>query len=174
MIETPRLVLRRFTADDLEPLAAILLHPEVSRWLGPHAATRDDVARAIDRYDVHWETLGFGRFAVVDRTSGVLVGRAGVMREAAWMATECRDEIGWAIDPGRWHEGLATEASAAALGDVFGRVGLVQVVSFTSLANAASIRVMAKLGLALGGTTSWAGTEHVWYAVSARREHVSD
>ncbi|MBA2293754.1 MAG: GNAT family N-acetyltransferase [Actinobacteria bacterium] len=95
-------------------------------------------------------------------------------RLLAWTATVCRDEIGWAIDPARWGEGLATEAAAAAPRDTFERVRLERVVSFTSLANIASTRVMERLGLERGGTTEWAGSEHVWYTVSAQREHVSD
>ena len=168
-IETARLLLRPFTADDLEPLAAILLHPDVVRWLGPPDATVGDVQRALERYDRHWGERGYGRLAVCDRASGVLVGRTGVMHEATWGATACKDEIGWAIDRDRWGEGLATEAAAAALEDAFGRVGLEQVVSYTLPENAASIRVMEKLRLRRGGTTEWAGSENVWYSITADR-----
>ena len=94
-IETERLVLRQLTPDHLEPLAAILLHPEVARWLGPPDASIDDVARAIDRYERHWETRCYGRLAVCDRVSGALLGRAGVMHEERWTATDCKDELGW-------------------------------------------------------------------------------
>jgi RimJ/RimL family protein N-acetyltransferase len=168
-IETARLLLRRFTADDVEPLASILLHPEVVRWLGPPSATSTDVRLAPERYDRHWDERGYGRFAVCDRTSGTLVGRAGVMHEAAWTASACKDEIGWAIDHGRWGEGLATEAAAAALRDAFERVGLEQVVSYTRRQNGASIRVMEKLGLERRGAVVWEGSEHVWYSIGADR-----
>jgi RimJ/RimL family protein N-acetyltransferase len=96
-IETERLVLRRWRPEDIESLAAILLHPAVLAWLGPPDASRDDVADALARYDRHWEAHGFGRLAVVDRGTGELVGRTGVMREPDWEATACKDEIGWAI-----------------------------------------------------------------------------
>jgi RimJ/RimL family protein N-acetyltransferase len=161
-------VLRRFSPDDVEPLAAILLHPDVAGWLGPPGADADDVAHAIGRYERHWGTYGFGRLAVVDRATGALVGRVGVMRQPAWTATDCKDEIGWAIDRRRWGEGLATEAAAAALHDVFDRVGLEQVVSFALPANTASIRVMEKLGLARRGEAGWKGQRHVWYSIAAQ------
>jgi len=175
-LETERLVLRRWRADDIEPLAAILLHPDVLAWIGRAGGNRDDVARAIERYDRHWEAHGFGRLAVVDRTTGELVGRAGVMRQPDWKATPCKDEIGWAIAPSRWGDGIATEAASAALRDVFDRAGLERVVSFALPANAASLRVMAKLGFMPGGTADWKGTSHVWRSLPADRfvREVSD
>ena len=165
-IETERLVLRQFTPDDLEPLAAILLHPEVARWLGPPDASIDDVARAIDRYERHWETRGYGRLAVCDRVTGGLLGRAGVVHEERWTATTCKDELGWATERARWGEGLATEAARAVLRDAFERAGLREVIAFTTPTNTASLRVMAKLGLERRGTTTWAGGPHVWAGTS--------
>ena len=168
-IETARLVLRRFEAEDLEPLASILLHADVAGRLGSPDATTMDVRQALERYERHWDERGYGRLAVCERTTGTLLGRAGVMYEAAWTATACKDEIGWVIDRGLWGQGLATEAAAAALADVFRRVGLEQVVSYTSPDNTASLRVMEKLGLVRGGKTRWNGSEHVWYSITADR-----
>lgn len=163
-IETERLVLRRWRDDDLEPLARILLHPDVARWLDAADATIDDVARVIERYQKHWQELGFGRFAVEDRASGALVGRAGIMWENSWLAGACKHEVGWVIDPPRWGEGLATEAATAAIADGFARCHLDRVVAFTPPENLASRRVMEKCGLHLIGTASWNGRIHVWYA----------
>jgi RimJ/RimL family protein N-acetyltransferase len=166
-LETERLVLRRWRPEDLEPLAAILLHPAVLAWVGPPGAGRDDVAGAIDRYERHWETYGFGRLAVVDKLTRKLVGRTGVMRQPAWTATACKDEIGWAIDPSRWGEGMATEAACEALRDVFERVRLPQVIGFALPENSGSLRVMAKLGFEPGGSAEWDGTPHVWSSITA-------
>jgi RimJ/RimL family protein N-acetyltransferase len=164
---TERLVLRRWFPDDVDQLAAILLHPDVVPWIGPAGANRDDVARAIEWYDRHWEAHGFGRLALVERTTGELIGRVGVMRQPDWAATLCKDEIGWVVAPSRWGEGLATEAAAAALCDVFDRAGLEQVVSFALPSNIASLRVMEKLGFLPGGTAEWKGMPHVWRSLSA-------
>jgi len=166
-LETERLVLRRWLPDDVDPLAAILLHPDVVAWIGPAGANRDDVARAIERYDRHWEAHGFGRLAVVDRTTDELVGRTGVMRQPDWDATACKDEIGWAIAPAQWGKGIATEAATAALSDVFERAGLERVVSFALPANTASLRVMARLGFVPEGTAEWKGKPVEWHSLSA-------
>jgi RimJ/RimL family protein N-acetyltransferase len=164
-IETPRLVLRRWVESDVDALAEIYADPSIVHWLG--RLTRDDAAMTVERYEHHWEVLGFGRFAVEDRASERLVGRVGVMRQPDWTATPEQDEVGWVVAADRWGDGLASEAAVAALSDVFGRVGLERVVSFTLAENVASRRVMEKCGLGYRGIASWKGREHVWYDVRA-------
>lgn len=159
-IETERLVLRRWHAEDVDPLAAILLDPAVARWLGHEAL--DDVDRAIGRYERSWQEAGFGRFAVEERTTGALVGRVGIMREDAWTATPEKEEVGWAISPARWGLGYATEAARAAIADGFARVGLRRILAFALPHNTASRHVMARCGMTLRGTATWAGVPHVW------------
>jgi RimJ/RimL family protein N-acetyltransferase len=56
-------------------------------------------------------------------------------------------EVGWSISPGRWGEGLATEAGRGSLDWAFGPAELDRVVSYTLHDNLASRRVMEKLGL---------------------------
>jgi RimJ/RimL family protein N-acetyltransferase len=162
VITTERLVLRRWREDDVEPLATILCHPDVARWLG--TSSPSDVALTVERYEHSWDTLGFGRFAVTDRATGRLIGRAGIMRQDAWTATEDKVEVGWAIDRASWGQGLATEAALAVVDDGFTRVGLRRLLSWTLPENVASRRVMEKCGFAHMGTASWAGRPHVWYA----------
>ncbi len=168
-LTTARLVLRRWREDDVSALAAILTHPDVSRWLGDSSA--DDVTMTIARYEHSWDTLGYGRFAVEDRATGAFLGRAGLMRQDAWQATPEKEEVGWAIDPARWGEGLATEAASAALEDSFERIGLRRIVSFALPQNVASTRVMEKCGMTMMGTALWAGRPHVWYAVDTPAGH---
>lgn len=164
-IETERLVLRRWHPDDVAALAAIVLHPEVAAWLG--GGSRDDVERAVERYEHSFEELGYGRFAVEDRATGELVGRVGIMRQDGWTTTPERDEVGWAVGHAHWGQGVATEAARAAIADGFERVGLGRILSWTLPENVASRRVMEKCGLAFRGNAAWAGLDHVWYALDA-------
>ena len=163
-IETPRLLLRRWTPDDFGALAEIYADPAIVAWLGP--LKRADAAVSVARYEHHWDVVGYGRFAVADRTTGALVGRVGVMHQPEWAATREKDEVGWVIAADRWGEGLATEAAAASIADAFERMGLEHVLSWTLPDNVASRRVMEKCGLAFAGTTPWKGREHVWYSVA--------
>jgi RimJ/RimL family protein N-acetyltransferase len=72
-------------------------------------------------------------------------------------------EIGWAVAPERWGEGLATELGAASIAVAFGPLGLVDVVPFARPDNVASRRVMEKLGFSFEGDTVCKGMPHVLY-----------
>ena len=88
-----------------------------------------------------WEGDGFGCSAWLDRETGEFVGRGGLWR----FEVDGRDEVeaGWAVVPERWGQGLAAEHLRHAP-DTHGLSG---IVSFTLPWNAASRRVMEKLGL---------------------------
>ena len=66
--------------------------------------------------------------------------------------------------PGRWGEGFATELGAASLEHGFGTLGLERIVAFTIPGNAASRRVMAKLGFAYERDVVHAGLPHILHA----------
>lgn len=164
-IATERLVLRRWRPTDVADLARIHAEPAVAAWLGE--LTETDAARTVERYERHWETHAFGRFAVEDRQTGALVGRVGVMRQPEWSETTEQDEVGWVVAANRWGERIATEAAKASIVDAFDRVGLRRVVSWTTPANGASRRVMERCGLQHRGMADWKGRTHVWYDVLA-------
>ena len=56
-------------------------------------------------------------------------------------------EIRWRLAPEFWGQGLAPEGAQVALASGFGALELCEIVSFTALANAPSIRVMEKIGM---------------------------
>lgn len=56
-------------------------------------------------------------------------------------------EIGWRLGRAHWGRAYAVEAANAALRDGFERLGLAEIVSFTTVSNHRSRRVMEKLGM---------------------------
>jgi len=146
MLETVRLRLRGFRDDDLDTLARWNADPRLYRYLSGRPLTRDETADAMAHWDRHWLSHGFGLLAVEDRETGALIGRSGVAYHRLWPDDP---EVGWKIDPARWGQGLATEAGAACVRWAFVELGFERVVSICLPANAASRRVMAKLGFRL-------------------------
>lgn len=144
VLQTPRLLLRRFGAADVGTVQSWALDEEFTRFLPGF-----DAARSIERATAHWRDHGFGPLAVVERESGELVGRSGPAFHRMWPGDP---EVGWWIRPGRWGRGYATEAGAASVEWALGELGFARVVSITLAGNAASRRVMAKLGFALLAT----------------------
>jgi [ribosomal protein S5]-alanine N-acetyltransferase len=98
------------------------------------------VAKQMKRYAEE----GYCRWRLEEKASGATIGFCGGGRMHGLDDDEV--EVGWWLAQSHWGQGLATEAARAAVGDLFTRVGLPRVVSMAARENAASLRVMAKLG----------------------------
>jgi RimJ/RimL family protein N-acetyltransferase len=142
VIETERLTLRRFVEADRETVARWNADPEFTRHLAG-VQTREQSDEAVDRWQRHWSDHGFGQLAVQWTSTGELIGRVGPSFHRVWPHDP---EIGWALDPPWWGQGIATEAGAAAVAWAFGDLDYPRVVSITTEANLASRNVMTKLG----------------------------
>ena len=163
VLETPRLRLREWRFDDIEPLAEINAHPDVSPMVGflDREGTEWQVAAVV----AQWEVEGFGLWAVEDRETGRFVGRIGLTRQVDFGPEPEPVEVGWTLHPDVWGRGLATEGAAESLRYGFEDAGLDRIVSITLPENARSRRVMEKLGLSYVGQTHWRTFDHVWYAI---------
>lgn len=142
MIETERLLLRRFTDEDRDIVARWNADRAFTRHLAG-VQTREQSDEAFDRWQRHWDEHGFGLLAVTWRETGELIGRTGPQYHRMWPHDP---EIGWALDPTWWGRGIATEAGAASVEWAFGPLDFARVVSITTEPNLASRNVMAKLG----------------------------
>ncbi len=134
VIETPRLILRRWRESDREPFARMNADPRVMEFF-PACLSRAESDALIDR--VRSELM-----AAELRETGEFIGFIGLSVptfEAHF--TPCV-EIGWRLAAEHWGRGLATERARAVLAGAEG-----EVVSFTTVGNWRSRRVMEKLGL---------------------------
>ena len=146
-LETPRLRLRQWRADDVDAMARINDDPEVRRWIGDGSGyDRAGTVAELARFEEMWRKHGFGRFAVEHRETGELLGFTGMSVPADVPEVMPVFEIGWRIARPHWGRGYATEASAAALRFAAG-VGLDRLVAVHVVGNDASARVMEKLGM---------------------------
>jgi RimJ/RimL family protein N-acetyltransferase len=144
MINTGRLVLRRWRESDREPFAAMNADPAVVEHLqGPMSRERSD--DFIDRIERHWDEHGWGLWAVEAPGVAPFVGYVGLW--PADYVAEGMVEVGWRLARQHWGRGYATEAAREALRFGFDEVGLDEIVSFTVPANERSWRVMERIGL---------------------------
>ena len=154
-LETERLVLRRWRADDRAGFARINADPRVMEYF-PSVLTREESDALVDRIEEHWHTHGFGLYAV-DLKVGARDGRPSDERQFIGFIGLARPsfeidfapcvEIGWRLDTSAWGRGLATEGARAVAEYSIGPLGHDEIVSFTSVANARSRRVMEKIGM---------------------------
>jgi RimJ/RimL family protein N-acetyltransferase len=145
-LTTPRLVLRRWRDEDRVGFAAMNGDPEVMEHF-PALLTREESDRMIDRIEALFDEDGFGWWAVTDRTSGVVLGLAGISRVRFEAPFTPAVEVGWRFARSSWGHGYATEAASAALDHGFGVAGLEEIVAVTVPRNARSLAVMERLGM---------------------------
>jgi RimJ/RimL family protein N-acetyltransferase len=149
MLRTDRLVVRPWRDEDRTPWAAMNADPEVMRYLGP-PLDRAAADAMLDRLADAIARQGWGLWAVEvvagDGPEG-FVGFTGLSRPRFDAAFTPCVEVGWRLARAAWGNGYATEAAGAALGYAFDVLGLDEVVSFTTVANARSRAVMERLGM---------------------------
>jgi RimJ/RimL family protein N-acetyltransferase len=144
VLETPRLILRPLVSDDAAPFLEIHEDPEVSRFvtLGSPPGGLAGAWRNVAMMLGHWTLRGYGPWTVVERASGLVVGRAGFWNPEGWPGLE----IGWVVRRSHWGRGFATEAAMAALEWLWAGTPVDHVISIIQPANHRSIRVALKIG----------------------------
>ena len=149
---TPRLVLRRFRAGDVEAFAAYRSDPEVARYQGWEAPYSREEA---EDFVASLAGLGPGRpgtwfqFAVAPRPDGPLLGDCALRTSRR---DPRRGELGFTFARANQGRGYATEAAAAVLAYAFGTLGMERVEAAIDARNARAERLLERLGLRFQGT----------------------
>ncbi|MEM8618565.1 MAG: GNAT family N-acetyltransferase [Actinomycetota bacterium] len=145
-MHTDRLVLRRWRATDRALFASLNADPAVMEFM-PKRLTRTESDTLIERISTSFEQRAYGLWAVEVADSREFIGFTGLniaLFEAPFTPAV---EVGWRLARSAWGHGYATEAAHAALDDGFSRLGLEEIVSFTSALNERSAAVMERLGM---------------------------
>jgi RimJ/RimL family protein N-acetyltransferase len=145
-LATARLRLRTWRDEDLGPFAELNADPEVMRHF-PAPLSRAESDALAERIRGRIAADGWGLWAVERIDSGAFIGFVGLARPAFEAAFTPCVEVGWRLARAHHGRGYATEAARAAVDFGFDRLGLDEIVSFTSVDNLASRRVMEKLGM---------------------------
>jgi len=146
MIETKRLKLREFTADDVDSLAAIFADHETMKFY-PATKDREETVRWIEKNVERYKKYGFGLWAVVRKDNDEFIGDCGITMQN--IDGEEKPEIGYHIRRDYWGQGYATEAASACKEHAFNKLGLEEAFSYMRSDNLASRRVAEKIGMTL-------------------------
>lgn len=153
-LQTERLLLRGFRADDFDAYAEMMADPEVTRFLADgRPLSRADAWRQLAIFVGHWELRGFGLWAVEERASGAFLGRIGCFEPEGWPGFE----IGYTLARHAWGKGYASEAAKAALDYARTVLGRTDVISVIRVGNRGSVNVATKLGAVLADTIDFYG-----------------
>ncbi len=147
---TARLRLRPFTEADTDAIFALQSNPRVLRyWDAPPWRERAQAERFIMRCKQMAQEGSGARLAIERTADGMFIGWCVLMN---WDAAYRSAMLGYCLDEPAWGQGFATEAAGTLLQWAFNTLDLNRVQSEADTRNAASDRVLAKLGFLREGT----------------------
>jgi ribosomal-protein-alanine N-acetyltransferase len=143
-VTTDRLVLRAFTDEDMEPLHALLGVGDVMRYF-PNTSppSAEAVQRLVSGQLKHWETYGYGWWAVELPGQARLIGWNGL----GFLPETGEVEVAYLLGKAFWGKGYATEGARASVRFGFQTIGLESIIAIVHPENSASQRVVEKLGM---------------------------
>ncbi|HEY8598581.1 MAG TPA: GNAT family N-acetyltransferase [Thermomicrobiales bacterium] len=149
-LETERVILRRFTPDDVDNLVALDSDPDVMRYLSggiptPRATIENDILPAFLRYYERGDRYGY--WVAIERSTGDFLGWFHFRPESSGSPDE--PELGYRLRKAAWGKGYGTEVSRALIRKGFTDFGVERVFASTYEDNLASRRVMEKVGMRL-------------------------
>jgi RimJ/RimL family protein N-acetyltransferase len=161
VLATERLLLREMVPDDLDFVAAMLAHPEVTHFY-PKQYSREEAQAWIERQARRYADHGHGLWLVVERGSETPVGQVGLMMqevEGAW-----EPEIGYLVHRPFWRRGYASEAALGVRTYAFDVLDRPKVISLIRPENIPSQGVARTLGMAAQREVDFKGFRHIVFA----------
>jgi len=182
-LETLRLELASFTLDDIDRLARLDGDPEVMRYIADGSTkTREQTREGIERTLRYCrEHPGLGIWSVVERDSGAWTGWASLKHlvpprlwnDPKYESWKDKIEVGYRLLREHWGKGIATVAARALLEYGFRTLGLERIHAIVHPRNAASVRVLEKLGMQKLGSADYGGFEVLHYQRNRDRSELS-
>jgi RimJ/RimL family protein N-acetyltransferase len=159
--ETERLILREMTPDDAPFAFELNSNPEVLKYTGDDPFESVEQARAFLENYSDYQRNGFGRWGVVLKETGKLIGWCGLKRDRETQEVD----LGYRFFQESWNKGFASEASMACLETGASEFGLERVIARARKENPASYKVMEKLGFSFEKEYLEDGENWLQYAI---------
>jgi ribosomal-protein-alanine N-acetyltransferase len=162
ILETPRLILREFSSEDVNALARVISDPETMRFY-PAPFDRAGVEEWIARNRRRYAKDGHGLWAMILKSTGELIGDCGLTVQRVDSTDEI--EIGYHVRRDHWGQGLATEAARACRDFGFARLPVDHLISLIRPENISSRRVAVKNGMTVWKEVIRVGLSHLVYSI---------
>lgn len=147
IIETERLILRKFVDEDAAHVLALGSNEEINRYTGEEGlstlAEAQDIIKRV--YAEDYGNRGYGRWATIHKADNKFIGFTGLK----YLTDLDETDIGFRYFPEYWGKGIGTEASRATVQYGFGTLKLERIIGIAMPANIGSCRVLEKSGLKL-------------------------
>ena len=168
ILETDRLLLRRFVMADLDSLVAFYSDPEVTKHIPDAPRSREETKDELEWHmNGHPKSPELGLWATIHKETGDFIGRCGLL---PWtLDGQDEVEVAFALSREYWGQGLATEAAQGIVRYAFESLKLSRLVCLIEQGNRASVRVAAKIGMSFEKTGRDEIGEFLLYSMSKPR-----
>jgi ribosomal-protein-alanine N-acetyltransferase len=163
MFETERLLIRKFTFDDLPKLIELRSDDEVIRYLGGRRLQNPEAIEKrmrfyIDCYAKH----GYGMCALIWKETNEMIGWCGLQP----LEETGETEVGYGMIKEFWGRGIGYECARAWLEYGFKKANATRIVAVADPANTGSWRIMEKCGMKYEKSGEHYGMQCVFYGIS--------
>jgi [ribosomal protein S5]-alanine N-acetyltransferase len=170
MLETERLIVRRFTPNDLEKLIELRSDDEVVKYLGGRRLQNPEaIAKRLDFYIDCYRRFGYGMCAMIWKETGEMFGWSGLQP----LEDSGETEVGYGMIKEFWGKGIGYECALAWLRYGFEQTNLQSIVAVASPENVGSWRIMEKLGMRREKTETHYGMECVFYRIDKKDSNLA-
>jgi RimJ/RimL family protein N-acetyltransferase len=164
VLETDRLILRRWRESDAGDVAGIYAKPEVMQYIPGGVWSREQTSRILARMRELDLEQGFGFYPIVVKASGKVIGHSGL----GYLEKSGEVEVAYVLDSPYWGKGYASEAVNALLAYAFTSTPLARIVAVAMPENARSIAVMRRAQMTEAGLATHFGMTVVKYEILRR------
>ena len=166
MIETDRMILRKFSIDDYQSVYEFGSNVEVQKYTGDKILTSSIQAKIIIKEVLFsdYKKYGYGRLAAIFKPENKIIGFAGLKYLPEFKETD----IGFRFLPEYWGKGIATEVSMAIIRYGFEILKLENIIGIADPMNISSCTVLEKVGLKFYKFDTYDGDDkkYNWYHIS--------
>lgn len=144
ILETPRLILREMTQEDLSALSAIM-QDDMTMYAYEGAFSDIETQEWLNRNIKRYQTDGVGLWAVILKETGDMIGQAGITMQN--VEGERVPEVGYLFNRKYWRKGYATEAAIACKEYGFSVLGYPEIFTIIRDTNIPSLNVAIRNGM---------------------------
>ena len=169
IIETDRMILRKFSIDDYQSVYEFGSNVEVQKYTGDKILTSPIQAKIIIKEVLFpdYKKYGYGRLAAIFKPENKIIGFAGLK----YLPEFKESDIGFRFLPEYWGKGIATEISLAIIRYGFEVLKLDNIIGIADPMNIGSCRVLEKVGLKFYKLDTYVedNEKYNWYQISKKQ-----
>ncbi len=163
MLETERLLIRKFTEDDLDKLIELRADEDVIKYIGGRRMQNpESIKKRLRFYIDCYNKYGYGMCALVWKETGEMFGWSGLQP----LEETGETEVGYGMTKEFWGRGIGYECAKAWLEFGFKTANAIRIVAVADPENTGSWRIMEKLGMTHEKTAEYYGMECKFYGIS--------